>query len=244
MNEPERRSTRHTGTRSAYSRTECDLGTVRYRHLPFEQDLRVSEPLRFAPRSKAMRALPFRRNCTVSGWGSGLRWRLLSEQRAAEEKRRASPPVGHPPEVTDAGKAFWQHMHQEPAQELLVGKSHGAVLALVGVVFPAKSYAVVVDAKQTVVGNGDSMGVTGQVLQNVFRTAERRLGVTTHCLREMVSRNAAKFFSLASGAHSPKKASLWLRNACRKPSVNLRRKTRLSTFTGRMKRGPEPIQRV
>ena len=92
----------------------------------------------------------------------------MSEQRAAEEKRRASPPVGHPPEVTDAGKAFWQHMHQEPAQELLVGKSHGAVLALVGVVFPAKSYAVVVDAKQTVVGNGDSMGVTGQVLQNVF----------------------------------------------------------------------------
>ena len=36
---------------------------------------------------------------------------------------------------------------------------------------------MVVDAKQTVVGNGDSMGVTGQVLQNVFRTAERRLGV-------------------------------------------------------------------
>ena len=89
----------------------------------------------------------------MSRWSSGLRWRLLSEQRAAEEKRRASPPVGHPPEVTDAGKAFWQHMHREPAQELLVG-----------VVFPAKSYAVVVDAKQTVVGNGDSMGVTGQVL--------------------------------------------------------------------------------
>ena len=83
MNEPERRSTRHTGTRSAYSRTECELGTVRYRHLPFEQDLRVSEPLGFAPGSKAMRALPSRRNCTVSGWGSGLRWRLLSEQRAA-----------------------------------------------------------------------------------------------------------------------------------------------------------------
>ena len=177
MREPERRSTRHTGTRSAYSRTECELGTVRYRHLPFEQDLRVSEPLGFAPRSKAMRALPFRSTCTVSGWGRGLRWRLLSEQRAAEEKRRASPPVGHPPEVTDAGKAFWQHMHQEPAQELVVGKSHGAVLALVGVVFPAKSYAVVVDAKQTVVGNGDSMGVTGQVLENVFRTAEWRLGV-------------------------------------------------------------------
>jgi hypothetical protein len=55
-NEPEgmfeefgRRSTRHTGTRSAQSRTECELGTVRYRHQPFKQDLRMSEPLFFAP---------------------------------------------------------------------------------------------------------------------------------------------------------------------------------------------------
>jgi hypothetical protein len=41
-NEPEgmfeefgRRSTGHTGTRSAQSRTECESGTVRYRHQPF-----------------------------------------------------------------------------------------------------------------------------------------------------------------------------------------------------------------
>ena len=221
MNEPERRSTRHTGTRSAYSRTECELGTVRYRHLPFEQDLRVSEPLGFAPRSKAMRALPFRRNCTVSGWGSGLRWRLLSEQRAAEEKRRASPPVGHPAEVADAGKAFWQNMLQEPAQELLVGKSHGAALTLMGVVFPAKSDVWSSTDKQTVVGDGDSMGVAGQILQDVFRPAERRLGVNDPFFRKRVARKAAKCFSLASGAHSPKKASLWLRNACRKPAMNL-----------------------
>lgn len=88
-----------------------------------------------------------------------------------------SPAVGHPPEVTDAWKSFWQHMQQEPAQELMVGKSHDAVLALMSVVFPAKRYAVFVDAKQAVVGNGDAMGVTGQILQNVFRTAEGRLGV-------------------------------------------------------------------
>jgi hypothetical protein len=58
-----------------------------------------------------------------------------------------SPPVGHPPEVTNAWKAFWQHMQQEPAQELLGEQSHGSILALVGVVFPAKRYAVVVDRK-------------------------------------------------------------------------------------------------
>lgn len=137
----------------------------------------MSKPLGFAPRSKAMGALPFRGSRVVSGWGSGPRWRLLREQRAAKEERRASPSVGHPPEVTDAWKAFWQHVQQEPAQELVVGKSHGAVLALMSVVSPAKRYAVVVDVKQAVIGNGDAMGVTGQILQNVFRTAERRLGV-------------------------------------------------------------------
>jgi hypothetical protein len=46
-----------------------------------------------------------------------------------------------------------------------------------GVILPAKSYVVVVDRNQAVVGNGDSMSVAGQVLQNVFRTAEGRLGV-------------------------------------------------------------------
>jgi transposase len=59
----------------------------------------------------------------------------------------------------------------------VVGESHGSVLALVGIVFPAKRHVVVVDRNQAVVGNGDSMSVAGQVPQNVFRTAEGRLGV-------------------------------------------------------------------
>ncbi len=45
------------------------------------------------------------------------------------------------------------------------------------VVFPAKRYALVVNRKQTVIGNGDSMRVTSQIVQNVLRTAEGRLGV-------------------------------------------------------------------
>ena len=58
-----------------------------------------------------------------------------------------------------------------------MGKRHGAVPALMGVILPAKSYAVFVDRNQAVVGNSDSMSVAGQVLQNVFWTAEGRLGV-------------------------------------------------------------------
>lgn len=58
-----------------------------------------------------------------------------------------------------------------------MGKSHGAVPALVGVVSPAKRYVVVVDRDQAVIGNGDSMSVAGQILQNVFRTTKGRLGV-------------------------------------------------------------------
>ena len=105
-----RRSTLHTEGRSAWSRVECELGTIRYCYLPFEPDLRMGESLCFAPGSKAMGAVPFRGRCAVSFWVSGRRWRLLREQRATEEKRMGSPPVGHPSKVTNAWKALWQHM--------------------------------------------------------------------------------------------------------------------------------------
>lgn len=86
--------------------------------------------------------------------------------------------------------------------------------------------------------------VTGQVLQNVFRTGERRLGVNHPLLPGDGFEKRCEVLFAGERRALPKKASLWLRNACRKPSVNLRRKTRLSTFTGKKKRGPEPIQRV
>ena len=50
-----------------------------------------------------------------------------------------SPAVGEEAEIADAGKASWQHMLYETAQELFGSKCHGALLAAVGIVLPAET---------------------------------------------------------------------------------------------------------
>ena len=61
------------------------------------------------------------------------------EQSAAEWQHAGSPAVGEKAEVADAGKASWQHMLYEAAQELFGSKCHGALLAVMSVVLPAEA---------------------------------------------------------------------------------------------------------
>jgi hypothetical protein len=46
-----------------------------------------------------------------------------------------------------------------------------------GVVFPSEEHLGFVDCKNAVVGNGYAVRVTGQIVQHVFGSAERWLGV-------------------------------------------------------------------
>jgi len=45
------------------------------------------------------------------------------------------------------------------------------------VVFPAERDLTVLEGEQAMVGDGDAMGVAGQVMQNLFGPAEGWLGV-------------------------------------------------------------------
>jgi hypothetical protein len=46
----------------------------------------------------------------------------------------------------------------------------------VRVVLPAETHFGIRDEKQSMVGNGDAMSVAGQIMEDVFRSAEGRLG--------------------------------------------------------------------
>ncbi len=61
------------------------------------------------------------------------------EQSAAEWQHAGSSAVGEEAEVADTGKAPRQHMLYEAAQELVRGKCHGALLAVMSVVLPAEA---------------------------------------------------------------------------------------------------------
>ena len=54
----------------------------------------------------------------IAEFGFFCRFRYLSEQKAAKLKQWSALPVGQPSEVSNPGKAFGQHMLEEPAKEL------------------------------------------------------------------------------------------------------------------------------
>jgi len=109
-----------------------------------------------------------------------------AEQSAAAFKRRTPSAVGEESEVSDANQAGGQDVKQEAAQELMSGNRHNLLLAAMGVVSPAEGDAIVLEGHEPMVGDGDAMGIAGQVVENVFGTAKGRLGVDHPVLAEQL----------------------------------------------------------
>src|SRR5262245_39835713 len=63
-------------------------------------------------------------------------------------------------------------MQQEPAKELSAGQSHGALLVVIGIILPPESDLRFGDGDNPMVGDGNTMGITSQVLENVVWPAK------------------------------------------------------------------------
>jgi hypothetical protein len=132
------------------------------------------EPFDYAHRSLTARTKP------GDGRSRGRRWnrrRFDRQQRAAERKQRTAPARGEPAEVANAREALGENMLQEPPQELFVRECHGAAFAVVRIVLPAKGHVGIGHLDEAMVGDGDAMRVAGQIVQYVFRPAERFLRI-------------------------------------------------------------------
>ena len=77
----------------------------------------------------------------------------------------------------DADEAPRQGVGEKAGEKLFSRKRHVAGCVLVPGVFPTKRDLTVLEIHESVVGDGDPMRVTGQVMEDVFGPAERRLGV-------------------------------------------------------------------
>jgi hypothetical protein len=108
------------------------------------------------------------------GWIDACR---CAEQNAATLKRSTPSAVGEESEVADAHQSAGQNVKQETAQELMSGNSHDLFLAAVSVVSPTEGDAIIFKSHEAMVGDGDAMCVAGQIVEDVFGTAEGWLGV-------------------------------------------------------------------
>ena len=61
---------------------------------------------------------------------------------------------------------------------------HDSFLISVGIIFPAESNLIMLEGHEAVVGDGDAMGVTGEIAEHMMGTAEGWLGVDDPVLTE------------------------------------------------------------
>ena len=87
--------------------------------------------------------------------------------------------VGEQSIVTNAMKAIGQDMQEKTPNELVGVQCHGLVaITLFGtIVFPLEGDTLLITGNQTAVGDGDPMGVAGQVSEHCPGTGKRLLGI-------------------------------------------------------------------
>src|SRR5262249_48341961 len=100
------------------------------------------------------------------------RWQKIATKR----KQFAPPAIGQPAEVANARETLREDVLHEAAQKFFTGQRHG-LFAVVGGVFQAEEQLGVVDRDNAVVGDSYAVGVASQIVQYVFGSAERWLGI-------------------------------------------------------------------
>jgi hypothetical protein len=85
--------------------------------------------------------------------------------------------VGEKTVVADAHEALGENVEQEPSEELDGMEGHFARASLLGVVLVAEGDLSIGEGEKSMVGDGDSVGVAGEVFEDLVGSAERGLRI-------------------------------------------------------------------
>src|SRR5260370_34155613 len=92
-------------------------------------------------------------------------------------ERSTPPAVGEEAEVANANQPLGENVDEEASQELIRGNGHDLLLAAVSIVSPAEADAIVLEGHETMVGDGDAVGIAGQGVENMVGATEGWRGV-------------------------------------------------------------------
>jgi len=170
-----RRHARKRADRAVCGRViSCSRGQEWWRT---ELELGGGESFDDGHRSAAVGAAPERVRC---GSGRGFRFvfrRSGVESGEAPWQQGGAPSVGEEAEVADADEALGEQVKKEATEKLIARDSHHFLLIVVGRVPPTKGDVAFVERNQSMIGDGDAMGVAAEILQHVFGSAEGWFGV-------------------------------------------------------------------
>ena len=117
------------------------------------------------------------------GHGGSLR-RGCVDERSTPCERGCAPSVGEEPEVTDLDEAAREDVEEKAGQELGGRQGHRPHAVPPGVVFPpacrepsrTEAHLAGVHADQPVIGDRHAVGIAAEVLEDLGRPGDRRLG--------------------------------------------------------------------
>ena len=94
--------------------------------------------------------------------------------------------------MADADQPFRENVDQESSQKLVCGNRHDLLLTAPCVVFPAKRNSIILESHQSMVGDGDAVRITGEIVQNMLGTSEWGLGIDDPVLTKELSKKFSK----------------------------------------------------
>ena len=100
--------------------------------------------------------------------------------------------MGEETEEADTDETARERVQQKAPQELLGGECHQTSFAAVDIILPAEGDLAVRESDQPVVGDGDPVGVAGEIMEHMLRSAEGRLGVDNPVLAEQRTQERAE----------------------------------------------------
>ena len=104
---------------------------------------------------------------------------LSSEKAACESDIVGTVAIGEQAVMANAVEAFGEDVDQEAPDELMDRQGHGlvALWLLSSIILPGEGDVFVVDADEPTVGDGDPMGIAGEVVEHRVWSGEGFLGV-------------------------------------------------------------------
>ena len=113
----------------------------------------------------------------MRGVGQRIGWRWSLQKRPAELQRIAALRVGQKSEVADFDKTGRRYVEEEPADKLHGVQRHELDLIAVGRVSPAKGNLAILQGHEAPIGDGNPVGVAGQVFKDLLGPAKWLLGM-------------------------------------------------------------------
>src|ERR1700682_1650847 len=141
-------------------------------------------------------------------------------------------PVPEQPVVADTLHSGGQGVQQKAADKFVCRQRHDFLLVVVGVVLPTEADVTVFHVEQAVIGDGDPMGVSTDVIEHLCGAGKGRFGMDHPFFFRTGSRYRWKASRFCSSAKVEKKCNSPLLKACSSICRKQRRKKRESTLTG------------